>query len=47
MDKVNKKNTFYNGNFFSTEIKFHPNINHKNAKNINFKNEYILYSDFI
>ena len=39
MDKVNKKNNFYNGNFFSTEIKFHPNINHKNAKNINLKNE--------
>lgn len=36
-DKSNKRNN-YNGNFFSTEIKFHKN-NNKNAKNINLKNE--------
>ena len=31
-DKVNKRNNNYNGNFFSTEIKFYPNKNIKNEK---------------
>lgn len=34
-----KKNHNYNGNFFSTEIKYYSNKSNKNAKNINLKNQ--------